>query len=268
MKRHRANQYAGALCLAVVASWSFLPSRTRAPRAVHRSYQSLDRYNTGRPDLIKAAFQQDSAAGSSSDVAPVINYFNVAPASTLPGQAAIATISVSNVTAATINGIIASCSGGICAGTMLFYPGSTTNYVLDATGTGGNMSASQQVEVGKYQRNPAASPTGLQVTWNGACWLKGYPKSFCNGACQGMDFTVAIPNPPSQLPLEGTLYLGSTTCNPSEQDNLNDFGSPTGSGGWIFWFTHHPNRKKSSAIWTFGNQSSGCVSYANAPDCP
>ncbi len=104
MKRHRANTYVGALCLAVIASWSFLPSRTRAPRAVHRSYQSAARYDTGRPDLIKAAFQQDGAAAPSSDLAPVINYFNVAPASTLPGQAAIATVSVSNVTAATING--------------------------------------------------------------------------------------------------------------------------------------------------------------------
>jgi len=139
--------------------------------------------------------------------------------------------------------------------------------VLEASGAGGNVSASQTVEVGQYLKNPAPVPAGLQVTWQGACWLKGYPKSFCNGACQGMAFTVNVPAPPAQLPLEATLYIGTQTCNPAQQDNLDDDETLTGSGGWIFWFTNHPNKENTSAIWTFGNQSSGCVSYAKAPEC-
>jgi len=199
--------------------------------------------------------------------APVINFFSVAPTSTLPGQATIGTLSVSGATTATINGVSASCSNGECAGTIQFYPTSTTNYVLEATGAGGNVSASQEVEVGRYEPNPPPVPTGLQVTWQGACWLRDYPKRYCNGACQGMTLSVNIPTPPSQLPLEATLYLGTTTCNPDQQDNFNDTGFLTGSGGWIFWFTHHPSQRNTSAIWTIGNQSSGCVSYANAPSC-
>jgi len=208
-----------------------------------------------------------SSSSSPATGTPVINFFNFAPTSTLPGQATIGTLSVSGTTTATINGMSADCINGDCAGTFLFYPNSTTNYVLEATGAGGNASASQEVEVGKYRQNPPAVPAGLQVTWQGACWLRDYPKSFCNGACQGMAFTVNVPTPPSQLPLEATLYIGSRTCNPSQQDNLNDLGTLTGSGGWIFWFTNHPNKENTSAIWTIGNQSSGCVSYAKAPSC-
>ena len=199
---------------------------------------------------------------------PVITYFNLAPTSTLPGQAVIGTLSVSGATSATINGVEANCAGGVCAGTFLFNPTVTTNYVLEATGPGGNANASQSIEVGEYQPNPPPDPLGLQVTWQGPCWIKNFPKSVCNGACQGMSFNVNIPTPPAELPLEATLYLGTTKCSPAEQDNMNDLGTLTGSGGWVFWFDHHPNRKNTSAIWSIGNQSSGCVSYAAAPECP
>jgi len=228
----------------------------------------LDTY--GREDLMvigptRLDFSQSSSLATGT---PIINFFNVAPTSTLPGQAAIGTLSVSGATAATINGAAAHCSNGECAGTILFYPTSTTDYVLEATGAGGNANGSQQVEVGHYKANPLPLPAGLQVTWQGACWLRNYPKQYCDGACQGMAFKVNIPTPPKQLPLEATLYLGATKCNPSRQDNLNDYGTLTGSGGWIFWFSNHPNKRYTSAIWTIGNQSSGCVSYAEAPDCP
>lgn len=213
----------------------------------------------------REGFSQSSSASAG---VPVINFFDVAPTSTLPGQAAIGTLSVSGATSATLNGVEAHCSNGQCAGTVLFYPTSTTDYVLQASGAGGNVSASQQVEVGQYEPNPPPLPVGLQVTWQGACWLRHYPKSYCNGACQGMAFSVNVPTPPSELPLEATLYMGTTKCSPAQQDNMNDLGTLTGSGGWVFWFNHHPNLRYTSAIWTIGNQSSGCVSYAKAPDCP
>ncbi len=225
-------------------------------------------YNRNYPLVISPTLTSLSQPSGAATGLPVITFFNVAPTSMLPGQAAIGTFSVTGATSATLNGIIGRCNAGVCGGTVLFDPTSTTNYVLQASGLGGNVSASQTVQVGKYLPNPPPVPAGLQVTWQGACWLKNYPKSFCNGACQGMSFSLNIPTPPAQLPLEATLYVNSTTCNPSSQDNLNDLGTLTGSGGWIFWFTHHPNLKNSSAIWTIGNQSSGCVSYAKAPNCP
>jgi hypothetical protein len=228
----------------------------------------LDRYAREYPLVIGPTQLTFSESSGPSTGAPVINFFNVAPTSTLPGQTTIGTFSVSGATSATVNGAVANCSDGECVGTILFDPASTTNYVLEASGSGGNVSASQEVEVGQYQPNPPPVPTGLQVTWQGACWLRHYPKSYCNGACQGMAFNVSIPTPPTDLPLEATLYIGTRTCNPDQQDNLNDLGTLTGSGGWIFWFTHHPDRENTSAIWTIGNQSSGCVSYAKASDCP
>lgn len=149
-----------------------------------------------------------------ADSAPVVNYFYVAPASAMPGQAAIATLSVSNATSATVNGMEAFCNNGTCTTNITFYPTITTTYVLQASGAGGSASASQQVEVGHYQPNPTPSPAGLQVTWQGACWMKHCSKQ---GACQGMAFSVNVPKPPASLPLEATLYLGSTTCNPSSR---------------------------------------------------
>ncbi len=217
--------------------------------------------------LLTVCFRLAAQQSGPEVAAPVINFFSVAPASTLPGQATIATFSITGATSAKVGGVAADCSNGECAGTVLFNPAFTTNYVLEASGAGGDVSSSQTVEVGQYQPNPPPEPAGLQVTWQGACWLKHYPKALCNGACQGMAFSVTIPTPPSQLPLEATLYSGSTTCNPARQDNLNDIGTLTGSGGWIFWVIHHPNKGDTSAIWTIGNQSSGCVSYAEAPDC-
>ncbi len=243
-----------------------VPAQYKLAGAGTHGFQ-LAAYAREYPLIIGSTQLNFSQSSGSATGTPVINFFNFAPTSTLPGQATIGTFSVSGATTATINGMSADCINGDCAGTFLFYPDSTTNYVLEATGAGGNASASQEVEVGKYRQNPPAVPAGLQVTWQGACWLRDYPKSFCNGACQGMAFTVNVPTPPSQLPLEATLYIGSRTCNPSQQDNLNDLGTLTGSGGWIFWFTNHPNKENTSAIWTIGNQSSGCVSYAKAPSC-
>ena len=77
----------------------------------------------------REGFSQSSSASAG---VPVINFFDVAPTSTLPGQAAIGTLSVSGATSATLNGVEAHCSNGQCAGTVLFYPTSTTDYVLGA----------------------------------------------------------------------------------------------------------------------------------------
>jgi hypothetical protein len=199
---------------------------------------------------------------------PVIHYFNVAPAGILVNQVAILTLSVSG--AKTIAVTQSPCTPGDClvtsgqaTTTVLLSPNVTTTYTLMATNAGGTVTAKQTVLVGKYDNDPAPVPAGLKVTWGAACWwdLDGQE-------LQAITADLQVPTPPGGLPNEGTLYFGSTTCNGEDgADNLNDFQTVVTSGDWIFGFTRHPGVTASSAIWTLGNQSSGCVSYEKAPSC-
>lgn len=70
--------------------------------------------------------------------------------------------------------------------------------------------------------------------------------------------------------LQGQLFYGSG-CKPSQwTDQLNDYGTTMsfGSGtGWTFWFVNRADQLGTSAVWTMGNQSSGCVNYSTAPAC-
>jgi hypothetical protein len=199
---------------------------------------------------------------------PVIHYFNVAPAGILANQVTILTMSVSG--AKSISVTQSPCTPGDChvgsgaaTATYLLSPSVTTTYTLIATSAGGTVSAKQQVVVGKYNNHPTPVPTGLKVTWGGACWYEYGGKQY-----QAMAIYPQIPTPPGKLPIESTLYSGTGSCNGVDPtDNLNDYQTVVPSGGWIFWFNRHPGATNSSAIWTFGNQSSGCVSYAKAPAC-
>jgi len=202
---------------------------------------------------------------------PVINYFNVAPAGILANenQAVILTWSVSGATSITVNYTPCTPSGDCAVGdgqaiaTYIENPTVTTTYTLTATNSSGTVSSSGTVTVGAYNNKPPAVPAGLTVTWGAACWEKVGKEVY-----QAIEFSDSIPSPPGQLPIEATLYFGSTTCDGEYgADNLNDTQGTIGSGGWIWWFIHHPNDFDSSAIWTLGNQSSGCVSYHKAPLC-
>jgi hypothetical protein len=198
---------------------------------------------------------------------PVIHYFNVAPAGILANQVTILTMSVSG--AKSISVTQSPCTPGNChvtsgeaTTTVLLNPTVTTTYALIATNAGGTVTAKQQVVVGKYNNHPTPVPAGLQVTWGDACWYEYGGKEY---QAMPLDFQGG---PPAGLPIEATLYYGSTTCNGEDPtDNLNDYQTVVPPGGWIFWFTNHPDITGSSAIWTFGNQSSGCVSYKEAPAC-
>ncbi len=99
----------------------------------------------------------------------------------------------------------------------------------------------------------------LSVTWQGGCWYSDQGHKY-----QAMRFTLQTSAP---IPLEGTLFF-TTTCDPSQgTDNLNDTGSTINSGSWTFWFIHHPDEFNTSATWSLGNLSSGCIDYSTAPDC-
>jgi hypothetical protein len=70
--------------------------------------------------------------------------------------------------------------------------------------------------------------------------------------------------------LQSQMFWNSG-CNPSQwTDQMNDVGTPMtfGAGsGYIFYFIHRANIPGVSAVWTMGNQTSGCVNYSTAPAC-
>jgi hypothetical protein len=70
------------------------------------------------------------------------------------------------------------------------------------------------------------------------------------------------------LPFNGTLYYGSG-CVATELADQISFGQKTSFDvdSYIFWFGDFPDQLDTSAIWTIGNQSSGCVNYSSAPPC-
>jgi hypothetical protein len=100
---------------------------------------------------------------------------------------------------------------------------------------------------------------GVSVNWGPGCWYKDSGHKY-----QAMSFQLTTD---TKIPLEATLYY-NTTCNPDDgTDNLNDTGGTIGSGGYTFWFIHHPDEIQTSAIWSFNDLTSGCIDYSALPDC-
>ena len=106
-----------------------------------------------------------------------------------------------------------------------------------------------------------ASSSGSQITWHACIYtrngqhyqaMKIYPHTTMTGVLQSQMFY-------------------SSGCHVTQwTDQLNDYGTSMtfGAGsGWIFYFINRPNIPGVSAVWTFGNQTSGCVNYSTAPAC-
>jgi hypothetical protein len=70
--------------------------------------------------------------------------------------------------------------------------------------------------------------------------------------------------------LQSQMFWNSN-CNPTQwTDQLNDVGATMtfGAGsGYIYYFIHRANIPGVSAVWTMGDQTSGCVNYITAPPC-
>jgi trimeric autotransporter adhesin len=129
---------------------------------------------------------------------------------------------------------------------------------------------------GTATANVTVSPSqGISVTWYGACWqsltLYGVPGNF-----QAIDYDMTTPNP---VTIQGSLFFAAN-CDPSQGvDNMNDFGTLTGSGHRIIGFSLHPDVIPTSAVYWVGPRTadgmcapgspcSGCVNYNKAtPDC-
>jgi hypothetical protein len=82
---------------------------------------------------------------------------------------------------------------------------------------------------------------------------------------QAVDFTLSEG---ARLPFNATLYSGAN-CYPNNWADQFGFGQEISFGGfsYIFWFSDFPNQPNTSAIWTVGNQSSGCINYTAVPAC-
>jgi len=106
-----------------------------------------------------------------------------------------------------------------------------------------------------------STSSGTEITWQACIYtsngqryqaMKIYPTATITGVLQSQMFY-------------------NSGCNPTEwTDQLNDYGTSMtfGAGsGWIFFFTHRANTPGVSAVWTMGNQTSGCVNYSTAPPC-
>jgi hypothetical protein len=119
------------------------------------------------------------------------------------------------------------------------------------------------------------STQGVSVTWYGACWVNATIFGV-HGNFQASDFSMVTPTP---VTVQGTLFF-APSCDPSRgTDNMNDFGSLTGTTHMVQGFTHHPDQIPSSAIYWVGPRTadgmcppgspcSGCVNYTKTtPNC-
>jgi hypothetical protein len=106
-----------------------------------------------------------------------------------------------------------------------------------------------------------STSSGAEIDWRACIYTRNGQRY------QAMEI---YPNATMTGVLQSQMFWGSG-CNPVEwTDQLNDFGTSMtfGAGsGWIFWFTRRPNTPGVSAVWTFANQTSGCVNYSTAPAC-
>jgi hypothetical protein len=106
-----------------------------------------------------------------------------------------------------------------------------------------------------------AAESGLSVAWHA-----------CIETRDGQQYQ-AMQISPSQAVtgvLQSQMFWNSG-CQPTQwTDQLNDVGQTVtfGAGSsYLYWFIHRADMPNVSAVWTIGNQSSGCVNYNTAPAC-
>jgi len=110
----------------------------------------------------------------------------------------------------------------------------------------------------------AAPPCGGNASGVVTAW-QGCMESVNGASHQAIDFTLSEA---ATLPFNATLYFGAN-CSPNNWADQFGFGQDISFGGfsYIFWFRDFPNQPNTSAIWTVGKQSSGCINYTAVPAC-
>ncbi len=103
--------------------------------------------------------------------------------------------------------------------------------------------------------------TGVTTTWHACMYTKN-----------GEQYQAMQISPHQTLTgvLQSQMFWNSN-CDPVQwTDQLNDVGSQMtfGAGSeWTYYFIHRADTPGVSAVWTMGNQTSGCVNYNTAPAC-
>ena len=115
-----------------------------------------------------------------------------------------------------------------------------------------------------FDVSTAAPPCGGNAAGLVTSW-QGCMRSVNGQTHQAIDFTLSEA---ATLPFNATLYFGAN-CNPSNWADQFGFGQdiPFGGFSYIYWFRDFPNQPNTSAIWTVGKQSSGCINYTAVPAC-
>ena len=99
----------------------------------------------------------------------------------------------------------------------------------------------------------------LKVKWGKACWETQNGQRF-----QAISFDLTTSAP---VPLEATLFFTTKCDNSQGTENFNDVGATITSGSYAYWFIHHPDDTSTSATWSIGTETTGCVDYEHAPAC-
>ena len=165
---------------------------------------------------------------------------------------------------------------GSVPGTALTYADTSTQaataytYTVNAYDAAGNHSAlSNAVQV----TTPAGA--SISVTWYGGCWYQGTVNGV-SGKFQAVDFAMTTSTP---VPVQGSLFFGPTCDSSYGIDNMNDFGSLTGSTHMIQGFSYHHDEMPASALFWMGDRTpdgqcpkgapcSGCIHYTEStPTC-
>jgi trimeric autotransporter adhesin len=197
--------------------------------------------------------------GAGSSQTFTLNLSGVAPSGGLT-----ASLSSSNTGVATVPPTVTFAAGASSANVVVtgLLPGSAT--ITAITPSFGTANASVTV----------TSPT-ISVTWYGGCWqpatLNGVTGNF---QAVDYDMTTAVP-----VTIQGSLFFAAN-CDPSAGiDNMNDFGTLTGSGHRVIGFSYHPDVIPTSALYWMGPRTadgmcapgspcSGCVNYnKSTPFC-
>ena len=115
-----------------------------------------------------------------------------------------------------------------------------------------------------FEVSIATPPCGGNASGVVTAW-QGCMRSVNGQTHQAIDFTLSEA---ATLPFNATLYFGAN-CNPNNWADQFGFGQniPFGGFSYIYWFRDFPNQPNTSAIWTVGRQSSGCINYVAVPAC-
>ncbi len=142
---------------------------------------------------------------------------------------------------------------------LTFAAGSHTLQIkaFDSAGTSGYTNVTFTVST-------ASPPCGGNVSGPVTAW-RGCMLNDGGLQYQAIQFTLSQP---ALLSFNATLYNGAN-CDPTRWADQIGFGTQISFGAWgyEFWFIHFWNQPNTSAIWTVGNQSSGCINYNAVPAC-